>query len=159
MDFTQQIEEIKQKLFSVGFTEEKYNELLQLASEEIMEEALNELQDKDVAILESLESNLIEEPKTLEDANRNIQLIFSTAYGNQAEQTRQRMILEYLNDTLQQTIATKDLLQRYQAGDPTAVASIESNKNNPEVQEFIKYMEETGGKEEDQTTPVPTATA
>jgi len=142
MDYTQQIENVKQQLFSLGFTEEKYEELLSLAIEEIMDTALADLQDKELELLEELEKNLVAEPTTIEEATKNIELIFSAAYGDQAEETRQRMLLEYLNETLQQTKATRDLLQRYQAGDPTAIATIEANKNTPEAIAVANYLEE-----------------
>ncbi len=142
MDYTQEIENIRQQLFSLGFTEEKYEELLSLAVEEIMNSALADLQDKDLAILEELEKNLIEEPSTIEEASKNIDLIFSAAYGDQAEETKQKMLLEFLNDTLQQTRTTKDLVQRYQAGDPTAIASIEANKNTPEAIAAAERLEQ-----------------
>ena len=51
------------------------------------------------------------------------------------------MLYEYLKDTLEATNKTKDLLTRYQAGDPTAVAAIESQKDNPQVQEVMNYMD------------------
>lgn len=142
MDYEIQLQNAKQKLLGLGFTEEKYNELMELAAEEIMDATLVDLQEKDMTILEELERNLIEQPKTIEEANRNIQLIFSSAYGNQAEETKQRMLLEYLNVTIEETVATKDLLERYQTGDPTAIAVIEANKDNPDAQELAKYIEE-----------------
>ena len=154
-----ELEKAKQKLLELGFTEETYNQLLELAAEEVMDNALIDLQEKDVAVLEELEKNLIEEPKNIEEANNNLTLIFTSAYGEQAEEKRQQMLLDYLNTTIQQTINVKDLVQRYQAGDPTAVAAIESNKDNPEVQEVLKQMEEQGNNNvtnnggETQTTP------
>ncbi len=148
MDYTQQIENTKQQLFSLGFTEEKYEQLLDLAVEEMMNAALAELQDKDLELLEELEKNLVAEPTTIEEATKNIELIFSTAYGDQANETRQRMLLEYLNTTLEQTKATKDLLQRYQAGDPTAIATIEANKNSPEAIAVAEYLEEQQDREQ-----------
>lgn len=137
-----QLQNAKQKLLELGFTEEKYNELMELAAEEIMDAALADLQEKDLEALEELEKNLIDQPTTIEEANSNIQLIFSAAYGEQAEETKQKMLLEYLDMTIQETAATKDLLERYQTGDPTAIAVIEANKDNPDAQELAKYIEE-----------------
>ncbi len=142
MDYSIELQNAKQKLFEVGFNEEKYNQLLELAAEELMDNALMDLQEKDLAALEALENKLVEQPTNSEEANRNIQLIFSEAYGEQAEEIRQKMLLDYLNNTIQQTYATKDLVQRYQAGDPTAVAAVEGNKDNPEVVEMMQELEE-----------------
>lgn len=142
MDYETQLQNAKQKLMELGFDEEKYNQLLELAAEEMMDNALIDLQEKDLAALEALEKNLVEQPTNLEQANKNIELIFTTAYGEQAEQTRQKMLLDYLNTTIQQTTTAQDLIKRYQEGDPTAIAVIESNKDNPEVQEVLDYIEE-----------------
>lgn len=147
MDYTQEIENAKQQLFSLGFTDEKYEELLALATEEIMEQALADLQEKDLESLEELERNLVEEPEDIDEATTNIDLIFATAYGQQANETRQKMLLEYLNQTIQQTKVTKDLLERYQAGDPTAIATIEANKNTPEAIEIANYIEQKKNEE------------
>lgn len=153
MDFNTELEGIKQKFLSMGFTEEKYNELLEMAAEEMMDTALMDLQEKDILLLEQLEKNLVAEPTTAEEANKNIGLIFTTAYGEKAEETRQKMLLDYLNTTLEQTNSVKDLLQRYQEGDPTAIAAIEAQKDNPDVQEFVKYMEENNPTPQNQQPP------
>ena len=54
------------------------------------------------------------------------------------------MLADYLNLTIEETKSVKDLLQRYQAGDPTAIAAIEAQKDNPELEELIKYLTEEG---------------
>ena len=59
MDYATEIEKIRQELFSLGLTEEKYNELLNLAAEEMMDSALGELQDKDLTVLQNLEKQLL----------------------------------------------------------------------------------------------------
>lgn len=151
MDYATEIEKIRQELFSLGLTEEKYNELLNLAAEEMMDSALGELQDKDLTVLQNLEKQLLPEITTLEEANKNIDLIFNTAYGEQAEMKKQELLYDYLKDTLEATKKTKDLLTRYQAGDPTAVAAIESQKDSPEVQEIMKYMDQEPSPEQQQS--------
>ncbi len=144
MDNTQQIEAAKQELLSLGFTEEKYNKLIELALEEMVDNALNELQEIDLEGLEKLESQLIPEVKSLEEAEKNLELIFSAAYGEKANETKQQMLLDYLFMTIEETKAAKDLLQRYQAGDPTAIAAIEAQKDNPELEELMEYLKEEG---------------
>ena len=139
MDYTQQIEAAKQELLSLGFTEEKYNKLLELALEELVDNALNELQEKDMEALQNLESKLIPDVTSLDEANKNLDLILSVAYGEKAFETKQKMLADYLNLTIEETKSVKDLLQRYQAGDPTAIAAIEAQKDNPELEELIKY--------------------
>lgn len=144
MDNTQQIEAAKQELLALGFTEEKYNKLIELALEEMVDNALNELQEIDLEGLQQLESQLIPEVKSLEEAEKNLELIFSAAYGEKANETKQQMLLDYLFMTIEETKAAKDLLQRYQAGDPTAIAAIEAQKDNPELEELMEYLKEEG---------------
>ncbi len=149
MDIRQQIEGVKQDLLSEGLMEEKLNELEGLAAEEAIEQALQDLQEKDIATIEALEQSLVMQPKSLEEAGKNIQLIFDTAYGEQSETMRQQMLYTYLSNVLANIRNSKDLLARYQAGDPTAIAVIESNKNNPEVEELLQYMEDADRTSED----------
>ena len=119
-----------------------YNELLNLAAEELLDQALDQLQRKDLEVLQRLESQLISEVSTQEEAKRNISLIFTTAYGENAEEMKQKMLLDYLTMIVEQTKTIKDLLQRYKAGDPTAIAAIEAQKDNPDVEKFLNYMED-----------------
>ncbi|HHX99115.1 TPA: hypothetical protein GX533_00285 [Candidatus Dojkabacteria bacterium] len=149
MDIRQQIEGVKQDLLSEGLMKEKLNELEGLAAEEAIEQALQDLQEKDIATIEALEQSLVMQPKSLEEAEKNIQLIFDTAYGEQSETMRQQMLYTYLSNVLANIRNSKDLLARYQAGDPTAIAVIESNKNNPEVEELLQYMEDADRTSED----------
>ncbi|MGI6443488.1 MAG: hypothetical protein ACOX06_00530 [Candidatus Dojkabacteria bacterium] len=149
MDIRQQIEGVKQDLLSEGLMEEKLKELEGLAAEEAIEQALQDLQEKDIATIEALEQSLVMQPKSLEEAGKNIQLIFDTAYGEQSETMRQQMLYTYLSNVLANIRNSKDLLARYQAGDPTAIAVIESNKNNPEVEELLQYMEDADRTSED----------
>ena len=144
MDYKQQIEEAKKELLSLGFTEEKYNKLLEWALEELVDNALNELQEKDMEALQDLESKLIPDVTSIDEANKNLDLILSVAYGEKAFETKQKMLADYLSLTIEETKSVKDLLQRYQAGDPTAIAAIEAQKDNPELEELIKYLTEEG---------------
>lgn len=102
MDYNAQLIDAKQRLFQQGITEEKYNELLELAAEELMENALIDLQEKDLELLEELERNLIPEPSNVEEAEKNIELIFKTAYGEQAEEMKQKMLINYLHLRIQE---------------------------------------------------------
>jgi hypothetical protein len=65
--------------------------------------ALLKLEEKDLNILQSLENQLIPEVSTLEEAEKNIDLIFSTAYGEESEEMKKKMLYEYLQKTLEQT--------------------------------------------------------
>lgn len=104
MDYTTALEEIKKKFLESGFIEKQYTELLEKAAEEMMNLALLKLEEKDLDILQSLENQLIPEVSTLEEAETNINLIFSTAYGEEAEEIKKKMLYTYLKDTLDQTV-------------------------------------------------------
>lgn len=135
MDYTVEIEKIKNELMSLGFTEKKYNELTELAAEEVLDIALLDLQKKDENTFNTLDQNLKENISSKEEAENNIQEIFKAAYGEEAENTKVKLVYEYLQGALEQAKNTKDLLQKYQAGDPTAVATINTNKDNPDIQD------------------------
>jgi hypothetical protein len=103
MDYTTALEETRKKLLDLGFTEKQYEELLEEAAEEMINLALLKLEEKDLNILQSLENQLIPEVSTLEEAEKNIDLIFSTAYGEESEEMKKKMLYEYLQKTLEQT--------------------------------------------------------
>ena len=103
MDYTTALEETRKKLLDLGFTEKQYEELLEEAAEEMINLALLKLEEKDLNILQSLQNQLIPEVSTLEEAEKNIDLIFSTAYGEESEEMKKKMLYEYLQKTLEQT--------------------------------------------------------
>lgn len=135
MDYQKEIDDVKTKLFELGFSEEKYMELLEMAAEEALDKAIDQLQTN--GDLETLEQKLIAEPSTQEEATQNLNLIFSTAYGENSQDMQNTLILEYLKETADVTEKSKDLVQRYAQGDPTAVAQIDANKDNPELEEVL----------------------
>lgn len=141
MDTAQQIESVKAQLTEVGFDEEKLNQLLDLAAEEAIDIAMEDLQTTaSDEVLEQLATEVDQEVQTPEEAISRINKIFETAYGVDAETKKLNMILAYLQDTLDQTIQAKDLLKRYESGDPTAVAQVKAQEGNPDTQEILKRM-------------------
>ena len=57
-----------------------------------------------------------------------------------AEEKKQEMLYEYLKDTLEQLIK-QELTNTISSRRSTAVAAIESQKDNPQVQEVMNYMD------------------
>ncbi|MDD4382067.1 MAG: hypothetical protein PHE21_01840 [Candidatus Dojkabacteria bacterium] len=140
MDYTIEIDKVKQELLSIGFTEEKYNQILALAMEESIDLALLDLQEKDDEAYNQMDQNIPSQITTEEEAAQFITQLFLATYGEQADEMKGKFIYEYLQKTLEDTKKTKDLYERYQAGDPTAVAAVNANKDNPEIQEIINQQ-------------------
>ena len=141
MDTAQQIEKVKAQLREVGFNEEKLNQLLDLAVDEVVDIALTDLENNaSDEVLEGLASQQDTDVQTPEEAMQRVQMVFEAAYGENAEQKKLDLILAYLQDTLNQTIQAKDLLQRYQQGDPTAVAQVKAQEGNPDTQKILEEM-------------------
>ena len=142
MDTNQQIEDVKNQLRAEGFDEEKLNKLMDLAVEEIMDIAMTELENTaSDETLEQLASEQDAPVSTVEEGVDRLERIFVAAYGENADQKKLEMMLAYLQDTLEQTRKAKDLLQKYQAGDPSAVAQVKAQEGNPDVDEVMKYMD------------------
>ena len=141
MDTAQQIENTKAQLREVGFDEDRLNQLLDLAAEEAIDIAMEDLAETaSDEVLDQLASGSKDEITTPEQAVERINKVFESAYGPNAEQKKLELILAYLQETLEQTKQAKDLLQRYQAGDPTAVAQVKAQEGNPDTQEILKKM-------------------
>lgn len=141
MDTNQQIEDIKNQLRAEGFDEEKLGKLIDLAAEECLDIALQDLENNaSDEVLEQLGSEPDTEIQTKEEAMDRVAKVFVAAYGENADQKKLEMMLAYLQDTLEQTKKAKDLLQKYEAGDPSAVAQVKAQEGNPDVQEILKSM-------------------
>ena len=134
------IEQIKDELRSAGFTENKLNELLELASQEAVATALDVLKDSEEETLDEISAQVQNPPMNEDDALKQLNLIFQKAYGDNYEAKRLELIAQYLQQTLEETKAAQDLLTRYQAGDPTAVATIKAQEGNPDVQKLVDMM-------------------
>jgi len=141
MDYTTEIENIKNELKAIGFDDSKLNQLMDLATEEILQAAIEELGEKaDDATLEMVAQEVDKPVTTAEEATARMSLIFEKAYGPEAENKKNEMFLDYLKQTLEATKSAKDLYNRYQAGDPSAVATIKAQEGNPDAQQVADMM-------------------
>jgi len=141
MDYTTEIENIKNELKTIGFDEEKLNQLMDLAAEELLQEAIDTLgETADDATLEMVAQEMDKQVTTQEEAQTRINMIFEKAYGMEAENKKNDFLLNYLKATLEDTKKAKDLYDRYQAGDPSAVATIKAQEGNPDAQQIADMM-------------------
>jgi hypothetical protein len=137
-DLQQSIDELK----SLGFEDNEINQLLDLAAEEALDVALNEIDEKlNDQELEELSQQLEKPIQTKEDAEEKLNLIFNKVYGENAENKKLELVTKYMKETLEITKKSKDLFDRYQQGDPTAVATIQSNMGDPDVQAIKDRIE------------------
>ncbi len=141
MDYTAEIENVKNELRSLGFTEDKLNQLLDLAAQEALSIALEDLKESNDT-LDDISSLLENTPTTAGDAINQLNMVFQKAYGDNYENKKLELIYQYLKQTAEDTKSAKDLYARYQAGDPSAIAAVKSQEGNPDVQKLAKAMEE-----------------
>jgi len=135
------IEQLKSELRALGFTEDKLNQLMDLAAEEAIDIALNDLEaNVDDATMEELANAMDNQPTDVADATSKLNMVFEKAYGQGAEAKKQELVVNYLKQAIEETKAAKDLLTRYQAGDPTAVAMVKAQEGNPDVQKIADMM-------------------
>ncbi len=141
MDYTAEIENVKNELKAIGFDDTKLNQLMDLASEEILQMAIDDLGETvDDTTLEMVAQEVDKPVTTPEEAISRISLIFEKAYGQEAENKKNEMLLNHLKQTLEATKNAKDLYNRYQTGDPSAVATIKAQEGNPDVQKVVDMM-------------------
>lgn len=141
MDFPLELEQVKNELKALGFTEDKLNQLMDLAAEEALYQALEELKNTaNDSALEELANMFENQAIDQTEAARRLNLIFEKAYGTEADNKKQQLVLTYLKQTLEDTKKSKDLYDRYQAGDPTAVATIKAQEGNPDVKKVQDLM-------------------
>ncbi len=137
MDPKTEFETLKQELMDLGFTQDKLDELLVLATEEVLDIAVTSLEQlEDDTALEELANLLQTPPSTEEEAIEKMNKVFITAYGENAETKKLELLNQYLKDTIEMTKKSKDLLDRYNQGDPTAVAAVQSNMDDPDAQKI-----------------------
>jgi len=137
MDYNLEIENVKRELMSLGFTDDKLNQLLDLAAQEAIATAMDDLKDADNQTLDELALNMQTEPTNAEDAVNQLNMVFQKAYGDNYENKKLELIYQYLKQTAEETKAAKDLYARYQAGDPTAIATVKAQEGNPEAQKIM----------------------
>lgn len=135
------IDNIKNELRTLGFTEDKLNQLMDLAAEEALAITIEELQTTaSDEVLEDLAKTFENEPANEADATAKLNMVFDKAYGPNANAKKEELILTYLRETLEDTKKAKDLYTRYQAGDPSAVATVKAQEGNPDVQKITDMM-------------------
>lgn len=138
MDYSIEIENLRNELKTLGFDDDKLNQLLDLAGEEMLEEAVDYLgENADEATLEMISQEMDKEITTQEEAQARMNMIFEKAYGTEAQNKKGEFLVNYLKATVEDTKKAKDLYDRYQAGDPGAVAAIKAQEGNPDAQQIV----------------------
>lgn len=136
------IEQLKNELKNLGFTDDKFEELMNLVTQEVLDQALDDLEaNVDDTTMEELAQIMGNQPTNDEEAQNRMKMIFEKAYGDDAMRKRDELITTYLKQTIEDTKAAKDLYARYQAGDPAAVAQIKAQEGNPDVQAIVDQMQ------------------
>lgn len=143
MDSKVEFDSLKNELIGLGFSEEKFYELLDLAIEEAIDIALNDLEENvDDSTMEQLSIDMDKQVNSKEEAMSQINMVFQKVYGTEAENKKLEFINQYLKETIELTKKSKDLAQRYMQGDPTAIAAIRSNMDNPNTKEVENLISE-----------------
>jgi hypothetical protein len=132
------IENLKNELRALGFTEDKIDGLMDLAAQEALDTAMEDLGAMgNDAILEELEQAISD---TTKDNATKLNMVFEKVYGMNAEAKKAELLTTYLKEVIEDTKKAKDLYTRYQAGDPAAVAQIKAQEGNPDVQAIVDQM-------------------
>lgn len=135
------IEQLKNELRALGFTENKLNQLMDLATEEALSVALEDLnRTGDDATMEELANLMEAQPIDANDLANKVNILFEKIYHQNADIKKIELISSYLNGVIEDTKKAKDLYTRYQAGDPTAIAIIKAQEGNPDVQKIQDMM-------------------
>ena len=141
MDYSTEIENLKNELKTLGFDDDKINQLLDLAAEELIEEALDYLaENSDDATLEMISQEMEKPITTPLEAQAKLVMLLEKAYGTEAENKKGEFLFNYLKTTIEDTKRAKDLYDRYQTGDPSAVAAIKAQEGDPDAQEIMDRM-------------------
>ncbi len=77
---------------------------------------------------------------TPQEAQAKLTMILEKAYGTEAENKKGEFIVNYLRTTVEDTKKAKDLYDRYQSGDPSAVAAIKAQEGDSDAQEIMDRM-------------------
>jgi len=141
MDYSIEIQNLKNELKTLGFDDDKINQLLDLAAEDLIEEALDYLAEyTDEETLDTLANEMKKDVSTIQEAQIRLNMIVNKAYGNQAEEKKSEFLYNYLKAVVDDTKKAKDLYDRYQSGDPSAVVAIKAQEGNPDAQQIIDRM-------------------
>ncbi len=136
-----EFEQLKQELMSLGFDKAKFNELLDIATEEAIDKTMEQLSETLTdEELDNITQKLENPLNSRDDAMQRINMLFQKAYGENAENKKYELINDYLKKTLELTKESKDLLQRYQQGDPKAVATVQSHADDPDAKDIQDSM-------------------
>ena len=140
MDYNTQLEQIKGQLLAEGLTNDSIEKLLSLAVEDSVDRALADIpEDIDDPEIDSL-SNM--EITNEEQFTKLYDTIFAKAYKDQANQKKMEYIIQYMQESLDIAKQTKDLAKRYQEGDPSAVAAVRTNMDNPDTKHIQELMDQ-----------------
>jgi hypothetical protein len=141
MDYSTEIENLKNELRALGLDDDKLNQLLDLVAEELLDEAIDYIgENSDEQTLEMISQEMEKPVNSPEEAQTRLNMVIEKAYGMEAENRKGEFFVNYLKSFIEDTKKAKDLYDRYQSGDPTAVAAIKAQEGDPDAQEIIDRM-------------------
>ncbi len=141
------MEKLKAKLAELkelGFTKEQVLELMEIGEKEILDKILDEFGEKaEDDMLEKYTQKIEQNKDNREELTKILNEIIINLYGQEnIEEKKEQFLIEYIQSIIDLTKETKDVYEKYAAGDPETVKAIEEAKNDPNVHEIAKLMEE-----------------
>jgi flagellar hook-basal body complex protein FliE len=138
-----------QELKDLGFSKEQTTEILILGEEEILDKVLEDFASRAEP---DLVNKYISDVKSASNEPQKLSALFteimSHLYGSEnVEEKREELLIEYVQRVIDLTKETRNVYKKYSEGDPETVEAVEKAKQDPEIQDMAKKIQE---EEEDQ---------
>ncbi|MCD4756234.1 hypothetical protein K8R20_01290 [bacterium] len=131
-------QEIIIKIKGLGLDEKTSNELFNTISEEILDIMFQKLAgtttNQDLEILQQRLQN----SKSTEHYENILKEIAVTAYGDNALEELKKMFLDHIEEIKNTIAQSKDLLKRYEQGDPEAIVLINKAQQSDAFKNLTK---------------------
>lgn len=132
------------ELQSIGYTDEKIKEVLELLLPDAADQLLLDLAGQSTEEeLETFEKRLKEtkDPKVFEEILRDMG---TKAYGDKANEKMDATMAELLRDIKELTLRIRETYQKYMSGDKKTKEDLDDFMNSPEYKEMEEEMEKAG---------------
>ncbi len=145
------MENLKKKIVelkNLGFSQEQTQEILETGEKEVLGKIMEEFTIKSE---EEVVQSYVERVQNAKDDAKKLNEIFgeimTKLYGaDNVESKKEELLIEYVQNIIDITKETKNVLEKHSQNDPQTVKTIEEAQKNPKVQELTKKIKEDKDK-------------
>lgn len=138
MENNTEYNDLLDQLRQLGFDENRINKVLDLALEEMFDTAMEDLEiSENISNIDKIKEISQKPLVNPTDGIERMNEIFTIIYGEESEKKRYDFLVQYLKNIIDITKKAKEVMNKYNMGDPDTIQQVNNKLNTQEVQDIL----------------------